>query len=165
MSVVLAWLRAAAFALWAVPLAAGPVPPRLRVPRRLLGEWVNPRKYSAARAFWHSVLSGVLGVVTWFLAFLAVLGAVRGVFYPLLTSGGYGNAWGGPSLAGAWSVHALIGVALLPVWLLLVAGIGALQVRLTRAILGRAGPRWPVALTVLLCAAGVLLFVSWVRQV
>ncbi|MEU7144237.1 hypothetical protein ABZ942_32670 [Nocardia sp. NPDC046473] len=163
MSLVLGWLRAAAYALWALPLAVGPVPPRLRVPRRLLGESVTPRKYSAVRAVWHSLLSGALAVVTWFFAFLAVLGAVRGALYPLLTSG-YENAWGGPSLAGAWSVHLLIGAALVPVWLLVLAGLGTLQVWLARAVLGRAAPRWPVAVAVLVCSAGVLLFLAWLDQ-
>ncbi|MFI6044987.1 hypothetical protein ACIA8C_25385 [Nocardia sp. NPDC051321] len=164
MSVLLAWLRAAVYALWALPLAVGPVPPRLRVPRRLLGESVNPRRYSAPRAMWHSVLSAALGVVTWFFAFLAVLGGVRGLLYPLLTDG-YENAWGGPTLAGAWSTHLLIGVVLVPVWLLVLAGLGTLQVHLTRAVLGRLGPRWPVAMVVLVCAAGVLLFLGWLAQV
>ncbi|WP_433654028.1 hypothetical protein ACQPW1_25535 [Nocardia sp. CA-128927] len=163
MSSVPAWLRAAAFALWALPLAVGPVPPRLRVPRRLLGESVNPRRYSAVRAVWHSMVSGALAVVTWFFVFLAVLGAVRGALYPLLTDS-YANAWGGPTLAGAWSVHLLIGAALVPVWLLVLAGLGTLQVNLTRAVLGRVGPRWPVAAAVLVCAGGVLLFVAWLHQ-
>ncbi|PXX70914.1 hypothetical protein DFR70_101335 [Nocardia tenerifensis] len=163
MSVLAVWLRATAYALWAPPLAVGPVASRLRVPRRLLGESIIPRDRLTVRAVWHSVLGGALGVLTWFLAFLAVLAAVRGIFYPLLNDH-YENSWGGPTLAGAWTVHALLGVGLLPAWLLLLAALGVLQVRLTRALLGRAGPRWPVPAAVLLCAGGVLLFVAWLHQ-
>ncbi|WP_194833359.1 hypothetical protein [Nocardia sp. XZ_19_369] len=165
MSVFPAWLRGAAYALWALPLAVGPVAPRLRVPRRLLGEPITPRDRLAVRATVHRVLSGALGLVTWFLAFLAVLAAVRGVLYPLVASDDYGNSWGGPTLAGAWAVHALLGLGLLPVCLLLLTALGALQVRLARAVLGRARSPWPIPVTVVLCALGVLLFLAWLSQV
>ncbi|WP_378729605.1 hypothetical protein [Nocardia brasiliensis] len=164
MTVLLGWLRAAAYALWALPLALGPVATRLRVPRRLLGESITPRDRLAVRAVLHSVLGAALGLLSWFFAFLAVVGLVRGVCYPLVASDDYENSWGGPTLTGAWSVHALIGIAMLPVWLLLLAGLGTLQVRVARGLLGRAGPRWPVPVALLLCAAGVLFFLAWLQQ-
>ena len=47
------------------------------------------------------------------------LGVVVNVAYParplLGMDGGYRDAWGGPTLAGAWAVHALAGIAF---WLL-----------------------------------------------
>ncbi|MEU6187935.1 hypothetical protein [Nocardia sp. NPDC047038] len=158
-------LRYAAYALRALPLAARRIPTRLRVPRRMLGESVLPHKFSALRSVSHSVLSGGVGLVTWFLAFLAALGAFRGVCYPLVASDDLEDSWGGPTLAGAWAVHAALGVGLLPVWLLALAGLGAFQLRLTRGLLGRNGPRWPAPAAVVLVAGGALLFVAWLRQV
>ncbi|MFD6163326.1 hypothetical protein ACFWF7_44055 [Nocardia sp. NPDC060256] len=48
---------------------------------------------------------------------------------------------------------------------LLHAGLDALQVRLARAVLRRAAPRWLVAATMLVSAAGALLFPAWLDQV
>ena len=39
-----------------------------------------------------------------------VLALVRGVLYPLVAADDYENSWGGPTLAGAWAVHALLGL-------------------------------------------------------
>ncbi|WP_040778779.1 hypothetical protein [Nocardia pneumoniae] len=165
----MSWLRAllryAGYALWALPLAIRRIPTRLRVPRRMLGESVLPHKFSVARSVSHSVLSGAVGLLCWFLAFLAVVAAIRGICYPLFAADNLGGSWGGPSLAGAWAVHAVLGVGLLPVWLLVLAGLGAFQVRLTRGLLGRNGPWWPVPAAAVLAAGGALLFVAWLRQV
>ncbi|WP_067466539.1 hypothetical protein [Nocardia amamiensis] len=165
----MAWLRAllryAGYALWALPLAGRRIPTRLRVPRRMLGESVLPHKFSLARSVLHSLLSGGVGLLAWFLAFLAVIAAIRGICYPLVASGNLEGSWGGPTLAGAWAVHALLGVGLLPVWLLVLAGLGAFQVRLTRGLLGRNGPWWPAPIAVALAAGGALLFFAWLRQV
>ncbi|MGQ4615777.1 hypothetical protein [Nocardia sp. R7R-8] len=157
-------LRYAAYALRALPLAPRRIPTRLRVPRRMLGESVLPQRFSALRSVSHSVLSGGVGLLAWFLAFLAVLGAFRGVCYPLVARDDFENSWGGPTLAGAWAVHAALGLGLLPAWLLLLAGLGALQLWLTRGLLGRNGPRWPVPVAVAMIAGGALLFVASMRQ-
>ncbi|MFI9504049.1 sensor domain-containing protein [Nocardia sp. NPDC052566] len=158
-------LRSAAYALWALPLAATPVAVRLRVPRRMFGESFALGERLAVRAAVHAVLSGVVGLLTWFLAFLAGLAAVRGAFYPLLASGNYENSWGGPTLAGAWAVHALLGIGLLPAWLAVLAALGVFQRRLARALLGRAAPRWPIPLAVALTAGGIVLFIAWLHQI
>lgn len=158
-------LRYAAYALRAAPLAARRIPTRLRAPRRMLGESVLPRKFSAPRSVSHSVLSGGVGLLTWFLAFLAGLAAFRGVCFPLVAASNLENSWGGPTLAGAWAVHAALGVGLLPVWLSILAGLGAFQLRLIRGLLGRNGPRWPAPVAVALIAGGAMLFVAWIRQV
>ncbi|MEU1960726.1 hypothetical protein [Nocardia sp. NPDC019304] len=160
-----ALLRYAAYALRALPLAARRIPTRLRAPRRMLGESVLPHRFSALRSVSHSVLSGGVGLQTWFLAFLAVLAAFRGVCFPLVAGHDLEKSWGGPTLAGAWAVHAALGVGLLPVWLLILAGLGAFQLRLTRGLLGRNGPRWPAPAAVAIVAGGALLFVAWIRQV
>ncbi|WP_069161096.1 sensor domain-containing protein [Nocardia altamirensis] len=165
MSWVRLWLRAAGYAVWALPLAMSPVATRLRVPRRTFGESVTPRDRLAWRAMLHSVLSAAVGLLAMFFVLLAVLGAVRGVAYPLVAGDNYENSWGGPTLAGAWAVHAVLGLGVLPLWFAALAGLGALQIRLVRGTLGRVGPRWPVLVAVLLIAGGVLLFVCWLHLV
>ncbi|MGO4617509.1 hypothetical protein AB4305_25095 [Nocardia sp. 2YAB30] len=157
-------LRYAAYALWVLPLSIRRIATRLRVPRRMLGETVLPHRFSAPRAILHSVLSGTVGLLAWFLAFLAVVAALRGIGYPLIAADNLEGSWGGPTLAGAWVVHAVLGICLLPVWLLLLAGLGAFQVRLIRGLLGRNGPRSSVPVALALAAGGVLLFLAWLRQ-
>ncbi|MGQ4600733.1 hypothetical protein [Nocardia sp. R6R-6] len=164
----MSWLRTliryAAYALWALPLAIRRIPTRLRVPRRMLGESVLPRKFSVARSVLHSLLSGVVGVLAWLLVFLGVVAAVRGICYPLVANDNLEDSWGGPTLAGAWVVHAVLGVAVLPVWLLALAGLGVFQVRLICGLLGRNGPQWPAPAAVALAAAAALLVRAWLRQ-
>ncbi|MFX0578100.1 hypothetical protein [Nocardia nepalensis] len=165
MTTVRSLLRWAAYALVAPIIGIGPVASRLRVPRRMLGIFIAPRDALAVRAIVHSLLAGAVGLLTWFLAFLATVAAVRGTFYPLIAADDLEHSWGGPTLAGAWAVHALLGIGLLPAWGLLLAGLGAVQVRLTRRLLGRYGPWWPIPLSLLLAAGTVLLFISWLHQI
>lgn len=164
MTTVRSLLRWAAYALVAPVIGLGPVASRFRVPRRLLGIFIAPRDGLAVRAVVHSVLAGALGLLTWFLAFLASIAAVRGIWYPLIADNDLEHSWGGPTLAGAWAVHALLGVGLLPAWGLVLAGLGTVQVRLTRRLLGRYGPWWPIPVSLLLAAGGVLLGISWWHQ-
>ncbi|MEU7767510.1 sensor domain-containing protein [Nocardia sp. NPDC049190] len=122
------------------------------------------RKNFRLRAIAHSMLSGAVGVLAWFLVFLAAVVAIRGICYPVIAADNVEGAWGGPTLAGAWVVHAVIGVGLLPVWLLTLAGLGAFQVRLTRGLLGRNGQWWPLPVALLLAAGGGVLFLAWLRR-
>ncbi len=164
MTTVRSLLRWATYALVAPVIGVGPIASRFRVPRRLLGIFIAPRDALVMRATVHSVLAGALGLLTWCLAFLATIAAVRGIFYPLIADHDLENSWGGPTLAGAWAVHALLGVGLLPVWGLVLAGLGVVQVRLTRGLLGRHGPWWPIPASLLLAAGGALLFMAWLHQ-
>ncbi|WP_067836892.1 hypothetical protein [Nocardia lijiangensis] len=156
--------RWAGYALAALPLAAAPVAARMRVPRRRLREPISRRGITPVRVVAHSVLSACVGLLAWFLVFLAVLGFVRGVAYPLVAANDYENSWGGPTLAGAWAVHAALGVGMLPVWLVVLAGLGAVQLRLIRKLFERSGPVWPVPAALVLAIAGVFLFLSWLSQ-
>ncbi|MET8777306.1 hypothetical protein AB0H49_04565 [Nocardia sp. NPDC050713] len=155
----------AAYAVVALPLAAAPVAVRMRMPRRWLREPIRRRGITPARVVAHSVLSAGVGLLAWFLVFLAAIAVVRGVCYPLVAADDYENSWGGPTLAGAWAVHAALGVGLLPVWLAVLAGLGALQLRLIRKLFERAGPAWPVPAALVLAVAGVFVFLSWLSQV
>lgn len=104
---------------------------------RLLGVPIaEPPRGRLARVLAHSVLAlplqlfaAVLTGVLW-ADFLA-----RGLCYPLAEWGqDVSNAWGGPTMAGAWAAHFAVGVLtlaiLLPVIRLLTAGQGRLAVRL-----------------------------------
>jgi hypothetical protein len=46
------------------------------------------------------------------------------------------DSWGGPTLVGAWIVHAMIAVVLQAAGLVLIRGLGALCGRITRPLLG-----------------------------
>jgi hypothetical protein len=50
---------------------------------------------------------------------------------------GGARSWGGPTLVGAWIVHALVAVGLQVVGLALIRGLGALCGRITRPLLGQ----------------------------
>lgn len=156
--------RSIAFALLALPLAFARVRTRLRVPRRLLREPVTARDVSLPRCLTHSVLSAGIGLLCWFLVLLSALVLVRGLAYPLV-SGGYENAWGGPTLVGAWLVHAGLGLLTAPAFLAVVALFGRLQLRLTTTVLGRDGSWWPVPVAVVFAALGAVFFVAWTRQI
>ncbi|MGY0499065.1 hypothetical protein ACWZHB_11270 [Nocardia sp. FBN12] len=157
--------RSAAYELLALPLAFTRVRTRLRVPRRLLSEPVGAHKLSPVRCLIQSVLSGGVGLLGWFLAMLSVLVLVRGLAYPLMAADGYENSWGGPTLAGAWAVHAALGVLIAPVIVVMIAVFGRLQLRLTRTVLGGDRSWWAIPAAVALAAAGSLFFVAWVHQI
>ncbi|MET7770661.1 hypothetical protein [Nocardia sp. NPDC005366] len=157
--------RWAAYGLAALPISLARVPVRLRVPRRLLGARITPRKLTTTRVRLHSTLGAAAGLVAWFAALLATVALVRGVAYPLVAAHDHENSWGGPTLGGAWLVHAALGVGLLPLWGVLLAGLGAIQVGLANRLLGRTGPWWPVPVSLVLAAGGVLLFVAWLHQI
>ncbi|WP_410873222.1 hypothetical protein [Nocardia sp. A7] len=157
--------RSAVYELLALPLAFTRVRTRLRVPRRLLSEHVGAHKLSPTRCLVQSVLSGGVGLLGWFLAMLSVLVLVRGLAYPLVTGDDYENSWGGPTLVGAWVVHAVLGVLIAPVFLAMIAMFGRLQLRLTRTVLGGDRSWWAIPAALVLAAAGGLFFVAWVQQI
>jgi hypothetical protein len=74
---------------------------------------------SSALSRWRGLAATPLDLVTLAVAGYLWLGVVLNLAYParplLGMNGDYSDAWGGPTLAGAWAVHALGGVAL---WLL-----------------------------------------------
>jgi hypothetical protein len=47
------------------------------------------------------------------------------------------DSWGGPTLVGAWIVHAMLAVGLQAAGLALIRGLGALCGRITRPLLGQ----------------------------
>lgn len=106
----------------------------------------------------------LLGAAAWFLCVLALLGLVRGLLYGVVDSGPYDAAWGGPSLAGAWVVHAVIGVPAAGVALAGVYGLERLQRQLTRPLRGEPLPGWVVPVVLLVCVVAALFGTSFVHQ-
>ncbi|MEC3917545.1 hypothetical protein [Nocardia sp. CDC160] len=157
--------RAAYFALVGVPVVFAPTGVRARVVRRVFRSPFELRDPGVGRALVHSVLALAVGLVAWFAAFLMVIAAVRGIFYPLIAAHDYEHSWGGPTLAGAWAVHFAGGALPFPLWILLIAGLGWIQLQLTRRLLGRVGPWWPVPISVLLFLGGTAFFIAWLHQV
>jgi hypothetical protein len=91
----------------------------------------------------------MIGVLCWELVALAGPNTVRNVLlYPITDSSEVARAWGGPTLAGAWAVHAALALLLLPVELWMLRGLAGLQGRLTARLLGISGYEqhlWPSA--------------------
>jgi Putative sensor len=94
---------------------------------------------SAGRVLAHAVLSLPLNLVSLTLTIYLWSLVPANLAYPLRpgTMDSYQHSWGGPSLAGAWAVHAAGGVVFLFATPWVVKGITSLQGRLTgRRLLG-----------------------------
>lgn len=108
-----------------------------------------------------SLLGIPLGALAWVIAALAGPNTVRAVLlYGLMGDGDYSASWGGPTLAGAWMVHAAIALALVPFELGLIRAIGELHARL----LEPDRPTWVMPGALLLGAVGAVFVVALVRQ-
>lgn len=79
-----------------------------------LGLSLNPPR-GWGRVVAHGLLSALLGLLCWALAALAGPNTLRNVLlYPITDGDDVARAWGGPSLAGAWAVHAALALVILP---------------------------------------------------
>jgi hypothetical protein len=113
----------------------------------------------------HALASVLLGTAALMPLSIEVVFLLRGVFYGLVDRGPYDTSWGGPTRAGAWLAHVLVGVPIAGVGLLALVGIAAVHQRLTVA-LDRGRPAgWLIPVTLVVSLAGTLLFVAWLHQV
>jgi hypothetical protein len=124
------------------------------------------RRPSMALVVAHRVVTVAHGLLVCFLIGLWGIAVVRGLFFGLVEHGPFGpGTWGGPTLAGAWAVHAAVAVpviVLIPVALL---GIRRLHTTMTRGLHGAPLRWWVRPVAVLIAVAGAALFVAWVRQI
>jgi hypothetical protein len=98
--------------------------------------WPRRRRLDG-RVVGHALLSLPLNALSWALTVAIWALAAANIAYPLRPdSHDLSNAWGGPTLAGAWAVHGAAGLALLLLAPWVVNGLTALQGRLLRAMLG-----------------------------
>jgi hypothetical protein len=135
-----------------------------RVTGRLLGVPGRPRdRWPGTVAY--ALVSLPLGILGLWLALMLVPNTARNLLYGVFVDD-YATAWGGPTRAGAWAVHAVLALQLVPVGLWLARGLTALQRRLADALLGtgRLTVGTGVAGSVVLLAGAVFL-AAWVRQV
>ncbi|GAB0107453.1 hypothetical protein JMUB6875_64470 [Nocardia sp. JMUB6875] len=158
-------LRAAYYALLSISVAFAPIGVRARVVRRVFRAPFELRDPGPWRTALHSVLAFAMALLAWFAAFLMIMAALRGIFYPLIAAHDYEHSWGGPTLVCAWAVHFIGGALPFPLWILLIAGFGKLEQALAQRLLARTGPWWSLPLAVLLFAGGAVFFIAWVHQI
>ncbi|WP_320067838.1 hypothetical protein [Micromonospora sp. RTGN7] len=133
--------------------------------RLLSAPGVDPtRRPGAVAVVNHALLSLLLGA-----AALVPLGAVllivaRGALYGFVEPGPFDNSWGGPTLAGAWLAHFLIGIPFALAGLAALAGIAAVHQRLTLALHGARRAPWLVLATVVVALFGALIIFAWSQQ-
>jgi hypothetical protein len=137
----------------------------LRLRLRLLGVTEPPGRPGLVAVVGHAVLSLLLGLIALIPFGMLAAFVARGVFYGLVDHGPYTNSWGGPSRAGAWVVHFLVGVPMALVALLALVGIAALHSRSTTMLAGRRPAAWVLATAVVLPLPAVALFVAWLHQI
>jgi hypothetical protein len=88
---------------------------------------------------------------------LAGPNTVRNVLlYPITDGDAVARSWGGPTLAGAWAVHAGLALLLLPVALWLLRALSGLQGRLSARLLGSDQAPWVIPLAVLVATLGLV---------
>jgi Putative sensor len=143
--------RRTLYALLALPVGVACVPlsvlggsrPAARLQQGLAGRLLGMRLERRARrldgrVIGHALLSLPLNALAWALTVAVWAVAVANIAYPLRPdTDDLSNAWGGPSLAGAWAVHGAAGLGLLFAAPWIVNGVTALQGRLVRVLLGR----------------------------
>jgi cytochrome b561 len=123
------------------------------------------RHRRAFAATGHAAASVLLGLVALVPLLLVTLFVLRGVLYGLVTDPPHTLDWGGPSTAGAWLAHFLIGIPLAVLALVLLRGLAALHVRLTDAVDSTPPSRWVVPITVALALAAATFAVAWPHQI
>jgi hypothetical protein len=119
-----------------------------------------------ARVFAYGLISALLGLVSLFVMFLVVLCVLRGPFWGFVEHGPVeSGTWGGPTRAGAWTVHALIAVPCVVVFLFALRGIAALHSLLVRPLYGQASRWWVLPATIGLGGGALAFFWAWLQQV
>ena len=141
--------RRSAYALAALPaglasLTGARVQPALA--HRLLD--VPPVRPGRLRVALHALLSLPLGALSFVVAGYGWAIVVLNLLFPVRWLIGMGgsleDSWGGPTLAGAWAVHAAGGLAALLLMPTLMRGVTALQSRLMAGVLGGTVPNGTV---------------------
>jgi hypothetical protein len=134
------WLRSA-YTLAALPAALASLagaPVQASLAQRLLD--VEPKRRGRFPTILHALLSIPLNVLSLLLVGYGWSIVVLNILYPgrwLIGIGGtLDDAWGGPTLAGAWAVHALGGFVMLALMPVILKALTALHARLLVGVLG-----------------------------
>jgi len=113
----------------------------------------------------HAVASLLLGAAALVPLGFQLLFVFRSVLYGFVDHGPYDTSWGGPTRAGAWIAHFLIGIPISAAGLAALVGIAALHQRLTAALDGQPRPRWLLPVTVVVGGLATGFVVAWSRQI
>src|SRR5215217_4371376 len=117
------------------------------------------------RVVTQALLTAMLGVLCLLLVALAGPNTVRNVLlYPITDGDKVARAWGGPTLVGAWAVHAVLALLVLPVALWLLRGLTGLQGRLAARLLGADHTRWVLPVVVLVATVGLVMVRALLNQ-
>jgi hypothetical protein len=142
-----------------------------RLQRGLVGRWLHlylapPQGgYRWGRIIIQPLLTSMLGALCWALVALAGPNTARNVLlYPITDGHDGARSWGGPTLAGAWAVHAALALVLLPVELWLLRGLTGLQGRLAARLLGTDDAPWVLPVAVLVAVLGLVMLRAFVNQ-
>ncbi|WP_262063675.1 hypothetical protein [Streptomyces sp. STR69] len=136
--------RRTAYAVLALPVGLACVPlsllgaPTARWQRGLVRRFLGTEIPGTARGggLRHALLATPLNLLTTFITVYGWVIVPMNLGWPLRAGSDYSGAWGGPTFAGAWAFHAIlggIGFLLLTPWL--VRGLTAVQVRVARSLL------------------------------
>ncbi|TDE35009.1 hypothetical protein [Actinomadura sp. 6K520] len=133
--------RRSAYTLAALPAALASLagaPVQASLAQRLLD--VEPKRRGRFPTILHALLSIPLNVLSLLLVGYGWSIVVLNLLYPgrwLIGIGGtLDDAWGGPTLAGAWAVHALGGLVMLALMPVILKALTALHARLLLRVLG-----------------------------
>lgn len=136
-----------------------------RLRARLLGTAEAADRPGALVVAGHAVASLLLGATALVPFGVLLAFVVRGVFYGLVDHGPYDTSWGGPTRAGAWAAHFLIGLPTAAASVLLLAGIATLHGRLTTMLTGRRPAPGVLAVALVLPLPAVALLIAWLHQI
>jgi hypothetical protein len=120
--------------------------------------------YRWGRVITLGLLASMIGLLDWLLVALAGANTVRNLLYGLTAGSSYAGSWGGPTLAGAWAVHAALALVILPVELWMLRGLTGLQGRLTARLLGSDHTRWVLPVAILVAVLGLLFLRAFLNQ-
>lgn len=107
------------------------------------------------------------GAVSLLIALLSTLNEIRVVFLYWLTDGNSISAttWGGPTLAGAWALHAVLGILLFPVFTAVLAGLDILARHLADRLKNpKPLPKWVLPTTILADLVSLAFLIAFTRQ-
>ncbi|MCX5532710.1 hypothetical protein OG785_19375 [Streptomyces sp. NBC_00006] len=140
--------------------------------RRLLGLQIAEPAHTGPRALAHAVISLPLNLIAAVLTGYGWSTVPLNFGWPLRPLISLGDAdpthaWGGPTLAGVWGLHALGGLGFLLLMPWIGRGLTALQGRLAACLLGgrRTGVLTPVLLALLVVVVGAALALPVAHQI
>jgi hypothetical protein len=114
-----------------------------------------------------SLLLIPVGLITLLVTVFATLDEIRVIFLFWLTDSGTQapGTWGGPTMRGAWAVHAVVGLLLFPVFVAVLVALTRLAgLVVGRLVAHRPAPRWVLPAIGVADIGAILFLVAFARQ-